>query len=278
MPASLTTTLSASAQASTHGAGTRIAASAAKKGTGIIMKKVIIGSIAAVVAVGVVVGIIIGVLSKKADTEPEKITVNSVVDKPQNDADKNTDYIDRENDSNVTEPGIIGYCAVGKITTTNGEFYFKETIGEFIAQFSSDEYRLEICDAEDNIYTTDDLDQVVSSRFVGVNVFHDNERLINLVAENVEETNIRNCMISDFYISSKSVIGIEIRNELIELNKSTIDEAVAKLGDYWPRNTLEESMNSYNFNLSSYELNCYVLKCDDNNIVNSISISSKIFT
>ena len=72
MPASLTVTLSASAKASTRGAATKIAASAAKKGTGIIMNKVLIGSIVAVVVVGASVGIVLGVLNKKADTEPEK--------------------------------------------------------------------------------------------------------------------------------------------------------------------------------------------------------------
>ena len=73
MPASLTATLSASAKASTHGAATKIAASAAKKGTGVIMNtKILIGSIAAVVVVGATVGIVLGVISKKADTKPEK--------------------------------------------------------------------------------------------------------------------------------------------------------------------------------------------------------------
>ena len=68
MPAKLIS-LSASAQASNSGATTKIAVSAAKKGTGIMMKKVLIGSIAAVVAVGATIGIVIGVLSRKAYTE-----------------------------------------------------------------------------------------------------------------------------------------------------------------------------------------------------------------
>ena len=68
MPASLTT-LSASAQASNAGAATKSAASAAKKGTGIIMKKAIIGSIAAVVSVTAVVGGIV-FLTSKDDKKP----------------------------------------------------------------------------------------------------------------------------------------------------------------------------------------------------------------
>lgn len=72
MPASLTT-LSASGEASTSGAGTKMAAEAAKKGTGIMMKKgLIIGIAATVVVVGAVAGITIGVLSKKEDKKPSK--------------------------------------------------------------------------------------------------------------------------------------------------------------------------------------------------------------
>ena len=73
MPASLTTTLSASAQASTQGAGTKIAASAAKKGTGIIMNKVLIATIASVLVVGgVTAGIIIAVNNSKGNVESEE--------------------------------------------------------------------------------------------------------------------------------------------------------------------------------------------------------------
>ncbi len=68
MPASLISTLSASAKASTQ-AGIKAAASAAQKGTGIVVKNIVIGSIAAVVAVGTAVGIFIGVVSKKAKPE-----------------------------------------------------------------------------------------------------------------------------------------------------------------------------------------------------------------
>ena len=72
MPASLTT-LSASGEASTSGAGTKMAAEAAKKGTGIMMNKgLIIGIAATVVVVGAVAGITIGVLSKKEDKKPSK--------------------------------------------------------------------------------------------------------------------------------------------------------------------------------------------------------------
>ena len=76
MPAKIAS-LSASAQASQAGAATKTAASAAKKGTEIMINKVLIGSIAAVVGVGAVVGIAIGVMTKKADREPVKTDVTA---------------------------------------------------------------------------------------------------------------------------------------------------------------------------------------------------------
>ncbi|MCR5803284.1 MAG: sigma-70 family RNA polymerase sigma factor [Clostridia bacterium] len=72
MPASLLTTLSASAKASTHGAATKLAASAAKKGTGIIMKKAIIGGVIAVVSVGSIAGVTLGVMKLKDDRKPRR--------------------------------------------------------------------------------------------------------------------------------------------------------------------------------------------------------------
>ena len=72
MPASLLTTLSASAKVSTHGAATKLAASAAKKGTGIIMKKAIIGGVIAVVSVGSIVGVALGVKNLKDDKKPRR--------------------------------------------------------------------------------------------------------------------------------------------------------------------------------------------------------------
>ena len=71
MPASLIATLSASAKASAQGAGIKVAASAAKKGTGIMINKIIIGTAAGIVAVGAAVAAIIAVINRKPEvTEP----------------------------------------------------------------------------------------------------------------------------------------------------------------------------------------------------------------
>ena len=69
MPASLST-LSASAEAPTSGAAPKMAAQAAKKGTGIMINKgLIIGIAATVVVVGAAAGITLGVLNNKGDTK-----------------------------------------------------------------------------------------------------------------------------------------------------------------------------------------------------------------
>ena len=67
LPASLSN-LSASTEASK--AGTNLAKTAVKKGTDIMKTKILIGSVAGVVAVGATIGIIIGVLTKKDDKKP----------------------------------------------------------------------------------------------------------------------------------------------------------------------------------------------------------------
>lgn len=78
MPAKLIS-LSASSQVSNAGAATKVAASAAKKGTEVMINKVLIGSIAAVVGVGAVVGIAVGVMTKKGDNAPEPVKTDVTV-------------------------------------------------------------------------------------------------------------------------------------------------------------------------------------------------------
>ena len=90
MPASLTTALSASANAITNGAGQaasvaakgagRSAASAAAKGTGIMMNKLLIGGIATVVLAGTVTaGILYFNSQKKDDPRNEQNAIENVV-------------------------------------------------------------------------------------------------------------------------------------------------------------------------------------------------------
>ena len=133
MPASLTATLSASAKASTHGAATKIAASAAKKGTGVIMNiKILIGSIAAVVVVGATAGIILGVMSNKADTKPEKpddVLIEDseeLQDEPVSEIESDTSEIGTEFDPTASERHtfeflVMDYTVIDGNTLASGE-------------------------------------------------------------------------------------------------------------------------------------------------------------
>lgn len=109
MPASLTT-LSASGEASTSGAGTKMAAEAVKKGTGIIMKKgLIIGIASTVVVVGAVAGITIGILSNKdkKSSKTEKTRVEETEDRYANDsawADPVDDTTEETEETDETRP------------------------------------------------------------------------------------------------------------------------------------------------------------------------------
>ena len=269
MPSSFITTLSASAKASSQGAGIKVAASAAKKGTGIIMKKVLIGSIAAVVAVGVVVGVIIGVLNKKTDTEPEKKTTNEEVDEPQ---DKPGDDV-IGSDSGITDTtagsGAANNLEFNKLTTKYGDFYFKDTIGEFIDEISANgEFRFSIEDAEYNTYTLEDMDTVVSSYIVAVHVYHDDEDLFYFEADRVKDTKIRDCEIDHIFTRSGTT-SIEISGNVIEMEKTTVDDIVGMFGDY-QQNDIQKS--TYSFLPNGYDETNISVTCNDDNTVDHVIV------
>ena len=274
MPASLTTTLSASAQASTQGAGINVAASAAKKGTGIIMKKFIIGGIAAVVAVGVVTGIIISVLTKKADTKPETVKESSIeASEDDLDSGKEKDATDLTAGSAV-ETGIVGFAATGKMTTEYGDYYLKETLGEFVGQFSSGDFKVIIFDADNNTYTIDDLDTVVTTDWVGVNIKHGVTFVCEITAEKIDGVKLRDCRITDF-ITKEGTTSVEINNITVKLGETTKDDLISFYGNYESKD--EESFGYIRFNLSEYELNSYSYKLNDDNTIRFITVDASPF-
>ncbi len=256
--------LSASTEALKAGAAKNAAAAAIKKGTGIMMKKVIIGSIAAIAVVGVTLGIVLVVTNKKDDEtsvtkkkKKENAKVEERISLDDDDSEVVEEPTEEEEEATSAEPGSAGYCAVGKIETICGTFEFKETFGEFLEELAAnDQITMSISDYEGNHYTVDQLDTVVTTRYLGVNVFCGYDLLMSLDSEKVEGTSIRDCKISHFSTSG-GTIAVEIAGNRIEIDKTTIDEAVAMLGDYQPRTPTEESMRSYQFDLSDYELNCY---------------------
>ena len=105
MPAKLIS-LSASAEASK--AGTNIAKMAVKKGTDIMKTKILIGSIAAVVAVGATVGTILGVVSKKSEEKPSVSNTTSISEENgiiENNAEGITEATSEEGAENSVEAG-----------------------------------------------------------------------------------------------------------------------------------------------------------------------------
>ncbi len=270
MPAKLLS-LSASAQASRAGAATKIAASAAKKGTGIIMKKVLIGSSAAVVAVGVTLGIIIGVISKKSDTKPNKSDDVAIEDTDERQDDPIIVSDNTEATETTGESGISGFCAVSKLSTPYGDYYVNETVGEVVDQFSSnDAFRIVIQDDKTTEYTVDDLDTVVTAYAIVVMVYHDDVRICYFEADRVKDTAIRDCRITDIFIESGTT-HVYINNSVIELGKTTLDEAVGFLGDY-TRAASDEITHTYHFTFNNCELTDYDFRSYDDNIIDAISI------
>ena len=284
MPASLTTTLSASAQASAKGAGTKTAASAAKKGTGIIMKNVVIGGIVAVVAIGVVTGTIIGVLSKKADIEPGRATINEVADDRQDDKTDKNDVVgsgsnDRsDSDDSIAETtsgsGITGFSPVGRITSPYGDYYLKETFGEFLEQFtSSDEYEIKISDKEGNKYTMDDLDTVIDSKFVSATVMCGFDQVCNITTQRVSGEKLGGIRIEMFKISNFTT-SLELNGFVIDMEKTTIDDIVSGIGDYSKRTDTDESLHIYPFIFEGCELGQCDVNCNADGSVKYITVEA----
>ena len=270
MPAKLIS-LSASAQASQAGAATKIAASAVKKGTGIIMKKVLIGSIAAVVAVGATLGIILGVISKKSDTKPNKSDDVAIEDTDERQDDSIVVSDNTEATESTGESGMSGFCAVSKLSTPYGDYYINETIGEVVDQFSSnDAFRIVIQDDKTTEYTVDDLDTVVSAYAIAVTIYHDDEQICHFETSRVKDTAIRDCRIAHIFIYGGTT-HVYINNGVIEIGKSTLDEVVGFLGDY-TRTTSDELTHTYNYTFSDCELTNYAVRVNDDNVVDMIFI------
>lgn len=104
LPASLAN-LSASAEASK--ARTNIAKSALKKGTDIMKTKILIGSGAAVVAVGATVGIILGVMNNKPEEKPA-ISDTTLISEVNEVTEINTESITEVTSEETTDSPITG--------------------------------------------------------------------------------------------------------------------------------------------------------------------------
>ena len=184
MPASLTNALSASAKALAKGAATKTAASAAKKGTGIMINKFLAGSIAAIVLIGATAaGILILTRQKKEkkekkETKPGKVSVieneeaNEQIEQSRND---NTASVSNEEtegkttiDPNATvlmkSPVVNGYpidvpCTIGELKTKG--FKVEEVVdGEMVCMVydEADNYYAFNCFLEEPSQDPDNVD------------------------------------------------------------------------------------------------------------------------
>ena len=271
MPAKLIS-LSASSQASNAGATTKIAASAAKKGTGIMMKKVFVGSVVAVVGIGIVVGIIIGILSKKTDAKPVTPENNEIEETDNGHNNQVTTGSDENN--TITNSEIVGFSAVGKLTTPYGDYYLKETLGEFVEQFSSDDYKIIIFDADDNRYSIDELDTVVTSEDVFVNIEHGVTVVCQIGIYEVDGVKLKDCRIA-YYTTFEGTTSVEINNTSVKIGETTKDELISSFGNYESKD--EESFGYISFNMSEYELNNYRYKLNDDNTVRFITVEYRAY-
>ena len=273
MPAKLVS-LSASAQASGKGANIKASTEAIRKGTDIMKTKILIGSIAAVVAVGSTAGIIIGVISKRSDTKPHKtddVVIEDVDERQDDTVDVSDVSYNTEFSASDIEPGMTGFCAVSKLSTPYGDYYINETVGEVVDQFSSnDAFRIVIQDDKDNEYTVDDLDTVVTTYIIAVLVYHDDERICHFEASRVKETAIRDCRITDIFIESGTT-HVYLNNSVIEIGKTTLDEVVGLLGEY-TRTSSDELSHTYRYAYNNYELTDYAVSIDNDNVVDMIFI------
>ncbi len=131
MPASLCN-LSASVKAPSNGAGIKASAEVIKKGTDIMKTKILIGSIAGVVAVGATVGIIAGVASKKADSKDKPVnrtTEERIIDdddddnkkssSDSSDKDETKDTAKKTTTTKFVNDGNTVYCDLSGMSATD---------------------------------------------------------------------------------------------------------------------------------------------------------------
>ena len=273
LPASLAN-LSASAEASK--AGTKIAKSALKKGTDIMKTKILIGSGAAVVAVGATVGIILGVMNNKPEEKPVISDTTSISE---------VNVITEEN--GITETTIVETTEVpvtGDSWTDNNHFYIngKEIkvglYGSTMQDLVDSDCYLDIwtignaaLGVEEKHYTVDDEwdnmmqfsiypDEMSAASGVG---------RINLIVTYTPDMQtpylLKDCIIIGFSVKAEdaSAWGDKLRFDFPLT--MTVDQLIENSGE--PDNADEYGYFYYNSN----DISFWNFKFDENNQLSSIS-------
>ncbi len=229
MPASLTTTLSASAKASLNGAGSRIAQSAAKKGTGIMINKALIGGVSGAVAVGATVGIIIGIVNKKADTKPavtEEVTIEETT----------TEYITASDDTVMTQTDVT--TAATDATTQTAATTAEKPQPYSIEGLSADETVEKLLEL--TRVSTGDLVSEYPDRFDVAPRLMDEEKLAYLF-KNADAMNcitsvtMRNVTVADdgtFVVAPNGIAIIKLETDDAEFAEELIDKLYDILCEY----------------------------------------------
>jgi len=246
--------LSASAEASKAGAATKIAASAAKKGTGILMKtKILIGSIAAVVAVGATVGIILGVMNNKPEEKPV-ISDTTSISEVNEVTEVNNESVTKatSGDTSETSPAGARWIDSNRCIVNGHEIVF----GQSTVQELVDSCYIVVHDASadptgDQLQSQDyTLDTVISQadknvmRYLGVLAFPDeasatsgaNGVAFRFCLPEDGEKPIRDCIISSFDVDLRTEV-IEIWGDNLQLDfpfTMTLNDLVENSGEGTP--------------------------------------------
>ena len=288
------------AATASQGAAMKAATAAVTKGTGIIMKKFVIWIIAGVIGISAIAGTI-AIVKKNSDSkektkveekekdDDKKSGKSGKGEKGGKDSDGAKGTVDVDDPDNIfavdsdgddggkgtaVAPGESGFCAVSKVSTVYGDIYFKETLGEFVAQFDPEEFEIRISDYEDNHYTLDELDTAVTSRHVGIVINHGFERVCDFDAMDVENTAIGECKIYHFGFNENLATSFEIDGHVIVLGETTLDELVGMIGDYEPKPNPDNDFtpNTYSFILENYEAKRYSIDVNDEKKVVDVTV------
>lgn len=188
--------------------------------------------------------------------------------------DKDDIVISNNNVETKGESGLSGFSATGKMTTPYGDYYLKETFGEFLEQFaSSDEYEIKISDKEGNKYTMDDLDTVIDSKFVSATVKCDLDLVCNITTQRVSGQKLGEIRIEQFK-TDELTTSLELCGFAIDIGKTTIDDIVSGIGDYSKRTDTDVGLNSYPFIFEGYELGQCNVNCNDDESVKYVTVNA----
>lgn len=290
LPASLAN-LSASAEASK--AGTNIAKSALKKGTDIMKTKILIGSGAAVVAVGATVGIILGVMNKNPEEKPVVSNTTSISEEnviTEKNAENTTEAT--SGGSSETSPAGARWIDSNRCIVNGHEI----VIGQSTVQELVDSCYIVVHDAKadptgDQLQSQDyTLDTMVSPtdsyvmRYVGIWAFPDEASATSKGSAVVfkfrlpedGEKPIRDCIISSFYVDLRTEV-IEIWGDNLQLDfpfTMTLNDLVENSGEGTPTGM----PNAYAYYTDPLAGTWWTFDFDDNDEkLESVSFSTPLF-